>query len=36
MKPVRGVFKKEKATYKVKDLIFAAIITGILVYCSHI
>ena len=35
MKPVKGVFKKDKAAYKISDFILAAVITGLLVYWSH-
>lgn len=35
MKPVKDIFKKDKAVHKVSDLVLAAIITGVLVYLSH-
>jgi hypothetical protein len=35
MKPVKDALKKDKTVYKVKDLVLAAIITGVLVYWSH-
>jgi len=35
MKPVKDVFKKEKKAHKISDFILAAVITGILVYWSH-
>lgn len=35
MKPVKDVFKKDKAAYKISDFVLAAVITAVLVYLSH-